>query len=32
MNKDNVDQFEGREAMATDALTQLLKSGALQML
>lgn len=32
MNKDNVLQFEGRETMTTDALTQLLKSGAQQML
>ena len=32
MNKDNVLQFEGRESITTDALTQLLKSGAQQML
>lgn len=32
MNKDNVLQFEGRETITTDALTQLLKSGAQQML
>ncbi|MFT6309489.1 MAG: putative transposase [Granulosicoccus sp.] len=32
MTKDNVRQFEGREAFTTDALTQLLKSGVQQML
>ena len=32
MTKDNVLQFEGRETITTDALTQLLKSGAQQML
>ena len=32
MNKDNVLQFAGRETITTDALTQLLKSGAQQML
>ena len=32
MNKDNVVQLEGRETMTTDALTQLLKSGAQQLL
>jgi putative transposase len=32
MTKDNVLQFEGRETIPTDALTQLLKSGAQQML
>jgi len=32
MNKDNVLQFAGRETITTDAQTQLLKSGAQQML
>ena len=32
MKKDNVLALEGRETIATDALTQLLKSGAQQML
>lgn len=32
MNMDNVLQYEGRETITTDALTQLLKSGAQQML
>ena len=32
MKKDNVVQFEGRELIHTDALTELLKSGAQQLL
>ena len=32
MTKNNVLQFEGRETISTDTLTQLLKSGAQQML
>lgn len=32
MNKDNDLQFEGRETITTDTLTQLLKSGTQQML
>lgn len=32
MNKDNVVQIEGRESIATDAVTQLLKNGAQQLL
>jgi len=32
MKKDNVVLFEGRELIHTDALTELLKSGAQQLL
>ena len=32
MNKDNVVQLEGRDSIAVDPLTQLLKSGAQQLL
>ena len=32
MNKDNVVQFEGRETVTSDTLTQLLKCGAQQLL